>query len=74
MEALSEDYFSKEHEAQFLALCPLCATMYKEFVKLDKSAMNDLNHVLMNSEEPKVSLQLGEIKQASDLSKATGRI
>ncbi|MBU1207326.1 MAG: hypothetical protein KKH04_10435 [Proteobacteria bacterium] len=33
VEALSRDHFTKEHEAQFLALCPLCAAMFKEFVK-----------------------------------------
>jgi len=27
VEALSRDHFAKEHEAQFLALCPLCAAM-----------------------------------------------
>lgn len=62
VEALSRDYFGKEHEAQFLALCPLCASMYREFVKLDESAMKDLNHALKNSEEPEVSLNLGELK------------
>lgn len=62
VEAFSSDHFTREREAQFLALCPLCAAMYKEFVKLDKSAMNGLNHALMNSEQPEVSLQLGEIK------------
>ena len=29
VEALSRDHFSGEHEAQFLALCPLCAAMYE---------------------------------------------
>lgn len=62
VEALSEDYFSKEHEAQFLALCPLCAAKYKEFVRRDENAMNDLKSALMNSKELKVSLQLGETK------------
>ena len=62
VEALSKDYFSREHEAQFMALCPLCAPMYREFVKLDESAMKDLNHALKNSEEPEVSLNSGEIE------------
>jgi hypothetical protein len=59
---LSSVHFSKEHEAQFLALCPLCAAMYREFVKLDESALKDLNHALKNSGEPEVSLNLGEVK------------
>ena len=47
-----EDHFAKEHEAQFLALCPLCAAMYKEFVKLDENAMETLKEVLMNAAAP----------------------
>lgn len=62
VEALSKDYFTKEHEAQFLALCPLCAAMYKEFVKLDENVMRVLKSALMNSEGPEVSLNLGELK------------
>ena len=62
VEALSKDYFSREHEAQFLALCPLCAAMYRGFVKFDEIAMKDLNHALKNSEEPEVSLHLGELE------------
>jgi hypothetical protein len=61
IEALSGDYFSKEHEAQYLALCPLCAAMYKEFVKHDEGAMESLKNALINSEEPEVPLQLGEL-------------
>jgi hypothetical protein len=60
VEALSKDHFPKEHEAQFLALCPLCAAMYKEFVKHDESAMEVLTHVLKASEKSEVSLKLGE--------------
>ena len=61
VEALSKDYFTKEHEAQFLALCPLCAAMYKEFVILDKDAMKELHRVLKDSDDLEVSLQLGEL-------------
>ena len=62
VEALSKDYFSREHEAQFLALCPLCAAMYREFVKLDESTMKDLSHALKSSDEPEVSLHLGKVE------------
>lgn len=61
VEALSKDYFTKEHEAQFLALCPLCAAMYKEFVKCDEDAMKELRHVLKDSDDLKVRLKLGEL-------------
>jgi hypothetical protein len=60
VEALSKDFFPKEHEAQFLALCPLCAAMYKEFVKQDDGAMKTLRDSLMSSDKPELSLQLGE--------------
>jgi len=61
VEALSRDYFAKEHEAQFLALCPLCAAMYNEFVKHNDGAMESLKNALINSEDAEVPLQLGEL-------------
>jgi hypothetical protein len=61
VEAFDSDVLPKEHEAQFLALCPLCAAMYKEFVKHDEGAMESLKNTLMSSEGAEVSLQLGEL-------------
>jgi hypothetical protein len=61
VEALTVDHFPKEHEAQFLALCPLCAAMYTEFVKHDEGAMASLKSALMKSEEPEIALQLGVV-------------
>ncbi len=61
MEALSRDHFAKEHEAQFLALCPLCAAMYNEFVKHDEGAMESLKNELIKSENAEVPLQIGEL-------------
>ena len=61
VEALSGDYFVKEHEAQFLALCPECAARYKEFIKRDETAMKNLHHALKNSDDLEVRLQLGEL-------------
>ena len=61
VEALTKEHFTKEHEVQFLALCPECAARYKEFVKLDKDAIVDLINQLMDSDDLKVSLQLGEL-------------
>jgi hypothetical protein len=62
VEAFSNDYFPREHEAQYLALCPVCAARYKEFVKLDESAMEDLHQALKSSDEPELSLTLGELE------------
>ena len=62
VEALSKDYFPKEHEAQFLALCPLCTAMYKEFIKREETTMKDLHDVLKNSNELEVTLMLGDLE------------
>ena len=62
VEAFSVYYFRKEHNAQFLALCPLCAAMYKEFVKRDKTALENLYHNLKTSGDLEVSLKLEELQ------------
>ncbi len=66
VEALSKDHFPIEHQAQFLALCPLCAARFKEFVKRDPRAMDQLSQALKtyekSSDEIKVSLNLGELQ------------
>ena len=62
VELFTKDIFHKEHEAQFLALCPLCAAMYKEFVKKDKAAMTDLRRALLNMDSLEFPLQLGDIE------------
>ena len=62
VEALSKEYFSEEHQAQFLALCPLCAAKYKEFVKYDESAMQELHRALKNPNGSEVPLRLGDWK------------
>lgn len=61
VEALSKEHFPKEQDAQFLALCPLCAAMYKEFVKRDEQAMLDLKNALMNTDKFTVPLRLGKL-------------
>lgn len=62
VEAFSQDYFPIEHEAQFLALCPLCAAMYKELVKKDEAAITDLRKALMNMESLEVPVSLGDFE------------
>lgn len=61
VEALSKYYFTKEYEAQKLALCPLCAARYKEFVIRDEDAMKELHRVLKESDDLEVPLELGEL-------------
>ena len=60
VEALSRDYFPKEHEVQYLALCPLCAAMYQEFVEHDEEQEAALCHALQNAEGLEVPVKLGE--------------
>ena len=59
VEVLSEDYLPREHESQYLALCPLCAAKYKEFVKREDSAMKEVCRALMESNKLEVQLTLG---------------
>ena len=61
VEVLSRDHFTMEHEAQFLALCPVCAAMYNEFIKQYEEAMVNMKNALMNSEGFEVPLRLGEL-------------
>ena len=60
VEALSREYFSKEQEAQFLALCPLCAAKYGYFVKDDKESAKKLHRALKESDGFELPLELGE--------------
>jgi hypothetical protein len=59
-EVLSRKYLPKEHEAQYLALCPLCAAKYKEFVKTDDDVMAGLKESIVNAKDWDVPLSLGD--------------
>jgi len=60
VEVLCRDHLPTEHEAQFLALCPVCAAMYNEFIKQDENAREDLRALLINAEGLEAPLRLGE--------------
>ena len=60
VEAFGKNYFPKEHEAQYLALCPECAAKYKEFVKRDPVARKYLYNLLKDSDNPEVRLELSD--------------
>ncbi|NLI08235.1 MAG: hypothetical protein GX457_14260 [Thermotogaceae bacterium] len=62
VEAFTKDIFPKEHEAQFLALCPLCAAMYKELSKKDEAVMADLRKALLNMDSLEAPLRLGDLE------------
>lgn len=57
---LSEHHDPKELEAQYLALCPTCAAMYKYFVKGSPEALEALINQWMNSDNLETPVQLGE--------------
>lgn len=60
VEAFPKDQLPLEHEAQFLALCPLCAAMYKELAKKDEAVMADLRKALLNMDSLEAPLRLGD--------------
>ena len=62
VEVLSSIFLPKEFEAQYLALCPLCAAKYQEFVKRQEKSMAELKNAIANSEGYEVPLMLGEEK------------
>ena len=64
VEALSGEHFTQENGAQYLALCPLCAARFQEFVMHDEAAMVTLKNALMNSENDEISIQLGDINKS----------
>jgi hypothetical protein len=58
-EVLSLEYLPKEHEAQYLALCPLCAAKYREFIISEPLAMDELKEKIANSEGCEIPILLG---------------
>lgn len=57
VEALGKHYFFKEHEAQYLALCPECTAEYKEYVKRDPKAQKVFHDALKNSDSPQIQVE-----------------
>ena len=67
VETLSKNHFSKEYGAHYLALCPVCAAKYKEFIKKDESTMNTLKSDLINSDSNHPEIPLLIDKTASSI-------
>lgn len=61
-EVLTKKYLPKEHEAQHLALCPLCAAKYDEFVKTDDEVMAELREEIVSAEDCEIPISLGDEK------------
>lgn len=51
-----------EHESLYLALCPLCAAKYKEFIKRDTVAMSKLKELLIKAEAPTINVNLDKVQ------------
>ena len=58
-ELLSKEHLQKEHEAQHIALCPLCAAKYQEFIKGSPEAMDKLKLQMLQSNESEIPIKLG---------------
>lgn len=61
-EVLSRNYLPKEHEAQYLALCPLCAAKYNEFVTTDDKVMAELREEIVGTENCEIPISFGDEK------------
>jgi hypothetical protein len=61
-EALSIKYLPKEHEAQYLALCPLCAAKYDEFIKTNDAVMTKLRDAIVSADDCEIPISLGDEK------------
>ncbi|RKU24417.1 hypothetical protein C6503_00820 [Candidatus Poribacteria bacterium] len=58
-----KDHFTKEYEAQFLALCPECSPKYRTFIKQVPEAMDSLRQRLIDADESsdfEIPLKLGD--------------
>lgn len=65
VEIFTNDILPKEHESQFLALCPVCAAMYKEFIKSSEDEMitikNKIEQIEENKDQLEIEIVLGEL-------------
>ena len=59
-EILSRKYLPKEHVAQYLALCPLCAAKYEEFIKSDEDALAKLKEAIFSADECEIPISFGD--------------
>ncbi|MFA6852273.1 MAG: hypothetical protein WCR34_03860 [Bacilli bacterium] len=57
VELLTKELISKESEALYLALCPICAAKYKEYIKLDNNKSQDLIKRIRSSEIEEIAIE-----------------
>jgi hypothetical protein len=61
-EVLSRKFLPKENEAQYLALCPICAAKYEEFIRSDDNVMSKLKEAIVSAENYEVPISFGNEK------------
>jgi len=54
------DNIEKESESNYLALCPICAAMFKEFIKNDETAYDIFLNELEETESTVIPISLGD--------------
>jgi hypothetical protein len=57
------DHLPIERQEIYLALCPLCAAIYKEFVKRDDANGAAVKSAIVTSKEPVIPVQIGQLKR-----------
>lgn len=62
VELLARHSFPKEFDAQYIALCPLCAAKYKEWVKHDPKKMDDIQDDLIETTGREISIFIGDFE------------
>ena len=60
VEALTRELLPKEHDEQFLALCPVCAAKYCEFAKHDPEEMKRIRDRIIGGDSPTIPVQLDQ--------------
>ena len=60
IEVLSQKYLQKEHAAQYLALCPLCAAKFNEFIKSVEAEMDQLKERIANTDKCKIPISFNQ--------------
>lgn len=61
VEVLPGHLLPHEEEEQFLALCPVCAAMYWEFVKKDEAALERFRSAVLTAQNCEIPVELGDL-------------
>jgi hypothetical protein len=70
VEIFDKNRFKREHEAVYLALCPVCAAKYKEFVKSSQEQLQQIYEEIYtfdfeSTDNYKIAVQLDELSYIS---------